>query len=60
MGSITDGVLALAWKDLEFDAHGISLAFKDVITKPIRLLADQTIDIGAVIADSLPPIRRHP
>lgn len=48
-GSITNGVLALAWKDLEFDSDGISLAFKDVVAKPIRLLADQTIDIGAVI-----------
>lgn len=52
-GSITNGVLALAWKRLEFDDSGISLAFGDEVVEPIRHFANQTIDIPAVIGGFL-------
>src|SRR6266849_5205019 len=52
-GSITNGVLGLAWKRLEFDGAGVSLAFGDEVVEPIRRFANQTIDIPAVIGGLL-------
>lgn len=46
-GSITNGVLALAWKDLPFD--GRRARFDALVTEPIRALANRTLDADAVI-----------
>ena len=48
-GSITNGVLALAWNELAFDAHGIANGFHDKVVEPIRNLATKKLDIPAVI-----------
>ena len=48
-GSITNGVLALAWNRLEFDDRGIARAFHDELVDPIRRFANLTIDKPAII-----------
>jgi NTE family protein len=48
-GSITNGVLALAWDRLEFDERGIARAFHDELVEPIRRFANQTIDVPSII-----------
>jgi NTE family protein len=52
-GSITNGVLGLAWDRLEFDKSGVSPAFRDEVVEPIRRFANQTVDIPAVFAGLL-------
>ena len=42
-GSITAGVLGLAWPRLAFDAQGVGQAFADEVVAPIRRLAGETI-----------------
>jgi NTE family protein len=51
-GSITNGVLGLAWNDLSFDSHGVAQRFHDEIVEPIRNLASKRLD-GWAIAGSL-------
>ena len=51
-GSITAGVLALNWKKLDFK-NGSASNFNDVIVKPIRRLADRTIDVSSVLTGTL-------
>jgi len=51
-GSITAGVLALNWKKLVFQ-NGSASNFDDVIVKPIRRLADRTIDVSSVLTGTL-------
>jgi NTE family protein len=53
-GSITAGVLALAWKELAF-ASGTSAKFVPLIVEPIRRLARETLDKGAIITGVLGP-----
>lgn len=48
-GSITNGVLALAWNRLEFDSNGIAQAFQHEMVDPIRRFANRTIDAPAII-----------
>src|SRR5688572_7012286 len=50
-GSITAGVLATRWKQLEasFDASGRSPQFGKLVVNPIRKLASTTIDVPAVL-----------
>jgi NTE family protein len=52
-GSITAGVLALCWNDLEFDA-GVAKRFDTVVSK-VRQMSETTIDVGAVIDGILFP-----
>ena len=52
-GSITNGVLALAWNKLDFGVDGISRAFTEEVVGPLRRFADRTVDIRAVIAGLL-------
>ena len=52
-GSITAGVLALAWNELGF-AGGVATRFGTVVDR-VRSLADRTIDVGAVISGLLLP-----
>ena len=48
-GSITNGVLALAWNRLELNDSGIALAFREEVVDPIRRFASVTIDVPAII-----------
>ena len=54
-GSITAGVLALRWKDLQFDATGKAVNFAAVVAAPLQKLASTTIDAGGVIKGILTP-----
>ncbi len=56
-GSITAGVLALAWKDLNFDGAGVAGNLEELVIKPIRRMANNTIDQGSIIKGILLP--RH-
>ena len=48
-GSITNGVLALNWSRLGFDANGVAANFDQQVTQPIRRMASQSIDVSSVI-----------
>lgn len=48
-GSITAGVLALAWPHLAFD-DGRSDRFESLVVEPIRELASKTLDAWAILA----------
>jgi predicted acylesterase/phospholipase RssA len=50
-GSITAGVLAMAWDRLIFKADGVldDKQFKEEVVRPIRKLASKTIDIWAIL-----------
>jgi NTE family protein len=48
-GSITAGVLGLAWKNLSFNAANVATNLEDLVINPIRRLADTTIDQGSII-----------
>jgi NTE family protein len=48
-GSITAGVLALAWKNLSFDPARAKADFVPQLVVPIRTLASETIDAEAII-----------
>lgn len=50
-GSITAGVLALAWPGLDGTRH----KFEELVVKPIRALASKTIDVGSVIGGVFGP-----
>lgn len=54
-GSITAGVLALAWQDLEFDAHGVSPRFEDRVIAPVRGMARVDLDLPAALGGILSP-----
>src|SRR5271167_1656606 len=48
-GSITNGVLALNWKDLGFDTNRFANNFDQQITQPIRSMASHSIDISSIV-----------
>jgi predicted acylesterase/phospholipase RssA len=48
-GSITAGVLALGWKKLTADPARPRGAFERELVTPIRALADETLDRGAIL-----------
>jgi len=52
-GSITAGVLGLAWSKLTFDANGVAAQFESAVVSPVRRLAGRTIDEAAVIGGVL-------
>lgn len=56
-GSITAGVLALAWKDLQFDGNGVAGNLEELVIKRLRRFANHTIDQGSIIKGILLP--RH-
>jgi NTE family protein len=53
-GSITAGVLARAWKRLEFDEGGVARAFEREVVAPLKALATRTIDWQATAWGLLP------
>lgn len=54
-GSITAGVLALAWKRLRFDNNNVSADLEELVIKPVRRLANHTIDQGSILKGILLP-----
>jgi len=54
-GSITAGVLALAWPKLSFDPARTTVDFLSEVVAPLRKMAETTIDSGSVIFGSLLP-----
>ena len=54
-GSIAGGMLGLAWSKLAFDGNGVATNFTDLVTKPLRVLAAHTIDIGSVFSGVFGP-----
>lgn len=56
-GSITAGVLALAWKDLSFNESGVATNLEELVINRLRKFASNTIDQGSIIKGILLP--RH-
>lgn len=54
-GSITAGVLAATWPDLRLGNDGVAMNFADQIAKPLRALANHTIDVPSVLTGILTP-----
>lgn len=48
-GSITAGVLGLAWPKLAFDGNGVGQRFEQEVIEPVRRLASKTIDLGSIL-----------
>lgn len=53
-GSITTGVLARGWRDLNFQDDAAA-NFVDVVVRPLRRMASTSIDLGAVLWGSVLP-----
>ena len=53
-GSITNGVLALAWKTLGFDNNGVAQNFKKSVADPVLSFSRQNVDIKAILVGLLP------
>jgi len=51
-GSITAGVLAMNWADLDFDESGVAPTdrFRTAVVDPVRAMAGQSVDIASVLA----------
>jgi NTE family protein len=49
-GSITAGVLGMAWPQLQFNAAGTAANLGGLVIQPIRTLASHTIDVGSVLS----------
>jgi NTE family protein len=56
-GSLTAGVLALAWKNLSFSDNDVAGNLEELLSRPIRRLANNTIDQGSIIKGILMPRR---
>ena len=54
-GSITAGVLALAWPKLAFDDDGVARRFQEEVVEPLRTLAGKTIDFPAIALGLITP-----
>ncbi|HUB07455.1 MAG TPA: patatin-like phospholipase family protein [Myxococcales bacterium] len=54
-GSITAGVLAHSWSELDFSAEGLALNLFELVVEPLRRFAATTADVPAVIAGLLLP-----
>ena len=52
-GSITAGLLGSRWSKLAFDAQGVAQKFDAELVKPIRNLADRTIDQVSIVSGIL-------
>ena len=54
-GSITAGVLGLAWPKLGFDDGGVARAFEAEVVEPLRRMAGKTIDFPAIALGLITP-----
>src|SRR5512133_1052694 len=48
-GSITNGVLAVHWGRLDFDAAGVGRGFREALVDPVRKQAGKTVDLWTVL-----------
>src|ERR1044072_6420715 len=48
-GSITAGVLGLAWTKLQFDNNNTAINLRELLIDPVRRLADKPIDPRSII-----------
>jgi NTE family protein len=48
-GSITAGLLGLAWSRLDFDERNVARRFDEEVVAPLRRFADQTFDWKAIL-----------
>lgn len=53
-GSITAGVLALAWDRLDLDDAGVARNFTELVEQPLLDLAGRTLDVPAVVTGLFP------
>jgi NTE family protein len=58
-GSITNGVLALAWKKLRFNNDGTATNFEELVTKPIREMASDSIDVSSILEGIFGGVSQH-
>jgi NTE family protein len=56
-GSITAGLLGLAWKELRFNEDQVATNLRELVIDPIRRLADETIDQASIVKGILLPRR---
>lgn len=54
-GSITAAVLALHWSRLTFDGNGVAASFATEVLEPLRSMAEQRVDLSAVLDGVLFP-----
>ena len=54
-GSITAGMLALSWAELDFTAEGVAPNFAELVLEPLRRFASRTVDVPAVLMGLLLP-----
>jgi NTE family protein len=54
-GSITAGVLGMKWPELRFGSNGVAMNFPDQIARPLRALANHTIDVPSIVTGLLTP-----
>jgi len=54
-GSITAAALAIRWHELGFGGDGVASRFEELVVAPLRAMAGETIDAGAVILGALLP-----
>ena len=54
-GSITAGVLGLAWPKLAFDDRGVAQGFQAELVEPLRTLAGKTVDFPAIALGLITP-----
>jgi NTE family protein len=53
-GSITAGMLALAWQRLQFSAEGVAASFRSIVAEPLLAFASRPLDIRAILLGFLP------
>jgi NTE family protein len=58
-GSITNGVLALAWKKLSFGSNGTATNFEELVTKPIQEMASNSIDVSSIFEGVFGGVSEH-
>jgi NTE family protein len=56
-GSITNGCLAMRWKDLQFRSDGVIENFEENIVEPLWNFCSQPLDAKAIIRGTLNPFR---
>ena len=57
-GSITAGILALAWPDLDFGPDGKARRLEELVIEPVRRMARRDLDKASVIGGLLTPRQR--
>src|SRR5215813_1026710 len=54
-GSITCGILASNWSNLDFDGQGVGRNFIPAVIEPLRRLSDKTLDVKSILTGVLGP-----